>query len=458
MKYSDWSSLLGKVLEQTDKESLYAFMKTYAETNQELALALIERFGRQDSDDAKTLVSQCFLHPTRIGVGYGTKLDWNSINEDLGKAMAKAKTLCSQGDDLGAALIARYVLTMTYCEFMADHPNLELTRGDGDYHTEEALAMLRNLLIDGDTIDYDTRKGLLKEIAEDTKDIQRKGWLCRLDTFLEDSLSVTMTRKGYVGYLNRKIDSSYGCFKDDYIAKLMSFLLSQGDEPAATALLDKRDCSKARNLLIDYYIARQKYDDAISTLLDGDDGIMAFYEYKWDRRLIEILHLQGDIQKLIAVCRQRFLEAEYRWPYYEALKEAVPPEEWDTYLQKLLEDCDFHMDCDNTQLRLYRAEKLYDKFFPYFMKSDYLEVERWAEYGSLMTEEEQLKVADKLMDHIIEIAKCQKKRRDYRFVAEYVATFMKASPVAKEKGKELIGRILDAVPGHPALYDELMKI
>lgn len=58
----------------------------------------------------------------------------------------------------------------------------------------------------------------------------------------------------------------------------------------------------------------------------------------------------------------------------------------------------------------------------------------------------------------VEMAKRQNKRRDYRFVAEHVATFMKASPIAKKKGKELISRIMDAVPGRPALYDELMKI
>ena len=56
------------------------------------------------------------------------------------------------------------------------------------------------------------------------------------------------------------------------------------------------------------------------------------------------------------------------------------------------------------------------------------------------------------------MAKRQNKRRDYRFVAEHVATFMKASPIAKEKGQELISRIMNAVPGRPALYDELMKI
>ena len=53
MKYYDWSSKLEKILEQTDKETLYDFIRSYAETNQDLALALIEQFDRKDSDMAK---------------------------------------------------------------------------------------------------------------------------------------------------------------------------------------------------------------------------------------------------------------------------------------------------------------------------------------------------------------------------------------------------------------------
>lgn len=458
MKYSDWSSKLEKVLEQTDKETLYAFMRSYAESNQDLALALIERFGRDDSDDAKAMVEQCFLHPSLIGARYGTRLDWQAIDDDLERVMAKAKLLLSQGDDLGAALIARYVLSMTYREFMDDHLNLELTKGDGDYHTEEALNILQELLINSNTIDLDSRKGILKEIAEETKDIRHKGWLCRLDLFLEDSFAVTKTRKGYISYLTSKIASSYGAYKWDYAEKLVRYLLKHDELDEAHKAAQTYDSGgKAMVLLIDYLTEHQLYDEAIETNLEVKDTFTR-YSNKLDEKLVDVLRRQGDKNKLIDTCRQRFLDAEYRWTYYEALKEAVPSKEWSSFLQHLLSDCDFHMDCDETQLRLYRAEKLYDKFFPYFMKNNYVEVERWAEYGGLMTEEEQLQVADKLSDSIVEMAKRQNKRRDYRFVAEHVATFMKASPIAKKKGMELISRIMDAVPGRPALYDELMKI
>ena len=327
MNYKDWSSKLEKVLEQTDKETLYDFMRSYAESNQDLALALIEQFGRNDSDDAKSMVE-----------------------------------------------------------------------------------------------------------------------------------SVTMPHEDYIRYLTSKIASSYGACRWDYAEKLVRYLLKHDELDEARKAAQTYDSGgKARTLLMDYLTEHQLYEEAIATNLEVKDTFTR-YSNKLDEKLVDVLRRQGDKAKLIDTCRQRFLEAEYRWTYYETLKEAVPSKEWPSFLQQLLSDCDFHMDCDETQLQLYKAEKLYDKFFPYFMNNNYVEVERWAEYGGLMTEEEQLQVADKFSDSIVEMAKRQKRRRDYRFVAEHVATFMKASPIAKKKGKELISRIMDAVPGRPALYDELMKI
>ena len=54
-------------------------------------------------------------------------------------------------------------------------------------------------------------------------------------------------------------------------------------------------------------------------------------------------------------------------------------------------------------------------------------------------------------------AKRLNNRRDYRIIAEYVSDFKKASPLANKMGNKLVDRILDAAPGRPALYDELVK-
>ena len=74
-----------------------------------------------------------------------------------------------------------------------------------------------------------------------------------------------------------------------------------------------------------------------------------------------------------------------------------------------------------------------------------------------MTEEEQKQVGENLCQIIIEMAKRLNNRRDYRIIAEYVSDFKKASPLANKIGNKLVERILDAVPGRPALYDELVK-
>ena len=196
MKYCDWSSKLEKILEQTDKETLYDFMRSYAETNQDLALALIEQFDRKDSDDAKAMVE-----------------------------------------------------------------------------------------------------------------------------------SVTMTYEEYISDLTRKITSSYGAFRWDYVEELVRYLLKHDELDEAHKAAQTYDSGgKAMVLLIDYLTEHQLYDEAIETNLE-----------------------------------------------------------------------------------------VKDTFTRYSNKLD-----------------------EKLSDSIVEMAKCQNKSRDYRFVAEHVATFMKASPIAKEKGQELI--------------------
>lgn len=450
-------SRLKQIFAVHSHEEICEFVEAYAYDNQSLALALIDAFGTFDPGDAKALVEQCFIHPATTH-RLGTSLNWYAIGEDLGKVLEKARQSRQQGDDLGAALIVRYMLTMTWQEYMEDHPNLELSRGDGsNLHVQEVLDMLRELLIERDTIDFDTRKGLLKEIVEETKPIRKKDWLGRLDWFLDDAKAITMTRKGYVSFLKRKISSAHGAFRWDYVEKLMRYYLSNNEVGEAHSLIKIHgDSGAARVALIDYLTNHQQYDEAIQVSLDVKDAFSR-YSFKLDEKVIDILHREGDNDKLIHLCRRRFLEAEYRWPYYEALKDAIPANEWKAFLQQLLSECDFEMDCDSTQVRLYKAEGLHHLYFPFFMNDSRIDIRYWKDYGGLMTEEEQKQVGEKLSQNIIEMAKRLNNRRDYRIIAEYVSDFKKASPLANKMGNKLVERILDAAPGRPALYDELVK-
>ena len=439
-------------------DEICEFVEAYAYDNQDLALALIDAFGTFDPEDAKALVEQCFMHPA-TSARLGTSLNWYAIGDNLGKVLEKAKGLRQHGDDLGAALIARYMLTMTWNEYMDDHPDLYLARGQhGDLHVHETIDMLRELLIDGDTIDFDSRKGLLKEIIEETKSIKKKDWLGRLDWFIEDAKSITMTHKGYVGFLTKKISSSYGAYKWNYIEKLVRYLLKHDEVDEARKVLQTySDGGTATSVLVDYLTEHQRYDEAIE-VIEGVTDTFTRYSQKFDTRLVSILEKQGDKDQLINYCRKRFLDAEYRWPYYEALKRTVPEDRWESFLQQLLAECDFHMDCDDTQVKLYKAEGLNHLFFPFFMKEGRIDIRRWKDYAGLMTVEEQRQVGEKLGEDIISMARRSKSRRDYEFVAEHVADFKKASPLAKKLGDKLIQDILDAVPGRPVLYDELMKV
>ena len=101
-------------------EELNRFSRIYAMTNEAFALALIEEFWQPAAGDFQEMVEACFAHPSGIGKYGSHALDWEKIATHLHQVLDEADKLIQDGDSLGAALIARYVLTMTCSEYKND--------------------------------------------------------------------------------------------------------------------------------------------------------------------------------------------------------------------------------------------------------------------------------------------------------------------------------------------------
>lgn len=68
MNHSDLSSKLAQVIEQIPKDVLYDFCCSYAQEHEELAMALVNEFWRQEKDDNRSMVQQCLMHPSPVGI------------------------------------------------------------------------------------------------------------------------------------------------------------------------------------------------------------------------------------------------------------------------------------------------------------------------------------------------------------------------------------------------------
>ena len=83
-------SKLAQVIEQIPRDVLYDFCCSYAESHEELAMALVNEFWRPEKDDYRSMVQQCLMHPTPSGIRNGDGYDWGAVAADLSRMMTLA--------------------------------------------------------------------------------------------------------------------------------------------------------------------------------------------------------------------------------------------------------------------------------------------------------------------------------------------------------------------------------
>ena len=115
----DLSAKLQQVIEQIPKDVLYDFLCHYAETHEEMAMALVSEFWQAEKDDYRSMVEQCLMHSSPAGIKNGDGYDWGAIAADLSQMMDLADEKVKEGGLLDAAEIARYVMTLTCAEYFA---------------------------------------------------------------------------------------------------------------------------------------------------------------------------------------------------------------------------------------------------------------------------------------------------------------------------------------------------
>jgi hypothetical protein len=100
---SDLSSKLTQVIEQIPKDVLYDFLCSYAQSHEELAMALVNEFWQAEKDDYRSMVQQCLMHPAPAGIKNGDGYDWGAVAADLSLKMDLAEQKVKEGSLLDAA-------------------------------------------------------------------------------------------------------------------------------------------------------------------------------------------------------------------------------------------------------------------------------------------------------------------------------------------------------------------
>lgn len=406
---AELSSKLAQVIEQIPKDVLYDFLCSYAEEHEELAMALVSKFWQAEKDDYRSMVQQCLMHPSPAGIKNGDGFDWGAIAADLAQMMNLADEKVKKGSLLDAAEIARYVMTLTCAEYEADHPYGEnitqmwcLRRSSLREVLDSARVMLTELLINGEDIDGDSQRGLMKEIVEECKPY-KKSHVCRINDFLEDAQAKILSPKRYVSWLQKKVDSTRGGhFRKRYLEKMVRFLDKMGKRDEATVALesnqDKDD--ELRLLYVDMLTEWKMYDEALKVADVVDSARSCIYSYP--KKILAILDLINDRDKTIEVCKDQFKKTDRKQVFFDRLQKEMTKEEWEAFIDDTIRDADevFVHDYDHVEAQIYMERKMYDHLVKFCMHTSYNAEENLAKYAKYMSETDQRLVAQDIIERM----------------------------------------------------------
>ena len=451
---SDLSSKLTQVIEQIPKDVLYDFLCSYAQSHEELAMALVSEFWQAEKDDYRSMVQQCLLHPSPAGIKNGDGYDWGTIAADLSRMMDLAEQKVKDGSLLDAAEIARYVMTLTCAEYEADHPYGEnftemwfLRRKPLRIVLEQARVILTELLITGDDIDDDSQRGLIKEIVAECKPF-KKSQICRMDDFLEDAQAKVLSPKRYITWLQKKVDSMRSSFdKKGDLEKLVRFLDKMGQRHEAIDMMEAyKDIEDLRTLYIDMLIEWKMYDEALELMdiSDVDEVFLGDYSEK----TFEVLEIIGNKEKTIEVCKYRFRTVDRKQPYYDKLRELLSNEDWNSFIDDAIRNADdvFLTDYDDVEAQIYMERKLYDHLVKFCLRTSYNAEENMERYARYMSEADQRLVAQDIIERMKLRAPECKKGRDYDHFAGWIMRLYNSSPECAKIAQEVAEEIVKANP------------
>ena len=452
---TDLTSKLTQVIEQIPKDVLYDFLCEYAQSHEELAMALVNEFWQAEKDDYRSMVQQCLMCPSPAGIKNGDGFDWGAIAADLTQMMNLADEKVKEGSLLDAAEIGRYVMTLTCAEYETDHPYGEvynemwcLRRKNLRVVLERARVMVTELLINGEGIDDDSQRGLIKEIVAECKPF-KKSHICRINDFLEDAQAKVLSPKRYISWLQKKVDNTCGgFFRKPYLEKMVRFLDKMGkrDESIAAMEANKNKDDELRLLYVDMLKEWKMYDEALKVADVEDSARSCIYSYP--KKTLAILDLVNDREKTIEVCKARFKKADRKQIYFDMLRKEMTKEEWEAFIDDTIQDADdvFLHDYDDVEAQIYMERKLYDHIVKFCLHTSYNAEENLENYAKYMSEADQRLVAQ----HIIKRMKLRapecKKGDDYDHFASWIKRLADSSPYCKKLAEEVAEEILKENP------------
>lgn len=448
---------IDKVLSKISGKELKSFVRVYSYTHDDFATALVEKYWKPERGNYKEQVEACFAHAGVLGKRFGEPdLDWRKIEKDLQAVMRKAASMRKKGNLIDAAIIAGYVMTTTCGEFERDHEHYKPVRYDLWAEENKVLKgivnqtadMVRELLIQSDEIEEDSRLGMLGDIVKRCDEIG-DNYFMRFEWFVDEAMPLLCgdDEKAYLAHICKRLkNKKEKYFHYRYYIQKADYWVAHGKCAKAEKLMwEKRDDENIRDHYIDSLIEWGEYKKAVEVIDDNKDDFHS-YSKKWEDKVVKALKLSGDKEWLIEECKKRFIVSGYRIKYYEALKKVIDRNEWPAFFDELWKMPDWEHDYEDAEAKILIKEERLDLLKDMFVHKHWNLWELYPEYIKYVPKQDHAFVGEILFKDIKRLALLKEKPKEFNWLLGQIERVMRKSAAVDKIIKNGIRQLIADYP------------
>ena len=237
-------------------------------------------------------------------------------------------------------------------------------------------------------------------------------------------------------------------------------LKTQGENAAEKYLEQNITNSKLRRKAIQKALEERNFEKAASLAEDGvsydlkDRPGLAKEWYDW---LLKIAQAQNDSEKIIEYARLLFIDNfRKEQDYYSIMKQQVKPEEWNAFVEAIIQDIMTKKRWPDTGLvaSIFIKEEWWDRLLELVKKSPSLNIiDRYEKYLSQSYSKELIEL---YANGILNYMKNSMGRDHYQNACRYIRKIIKMG--GRDKANEIISYLRTEYPKRRALIEELNRI
>ena len=447
-----------ELLEKATHDELKQFVREQASQNASFRNLFLSSFVQHNSNESKELYVKQVKAILKAASERDGFIDW-SASRLVGKAVDNLlESVRKQIDNCNyrsAVFICTAVMEqMTEALQYADDSN-----GEIGGRVEVAYEMLYNIALEQSS--EEIRKLIIEYCFTSLEKQIYSGWDWHTDILR--LVALLLKTEEETERIFKQIDKTQRSDYEREEAQSIKYdilLKTKGENAAEKYLEQNITNSKLRRKAIQKALEERNFEKATSLAEDGvsydlkDRPGLAKEWYDW---LLKIAQAQNDSEKIIEYARLLFIDNfRKEQDYYSIMKQQVKPEEWNAFVEAIIQDIMTKKRWPDTGLvaSIFIKEEWWDRLLELVKKSPSLNIiDRYEKYLSKNYSKDLIEL---YANGILNYMKNSMGRDHYQNACRYIRKMIKMG--GRDKANEIISYLRTEYPKRRALIEELNRI